>query len=310
MPEGLSVTDWMGITAMKHNRIGYYIKEGTSSIFTHGFMSFASVCIIVACLIIMGSFSLLSLNVDEIIQTLEDENEMLAFVDENLTDEQAMALKSDLEAVHNVSSVVFVSRDSAFESFKASYNNTSLFDGLTSQILRHRYVVYLKDISLMAQTQEAVKNVPGIARVNAHIEISEGFVKLRNIITSVSIALVAILFVVSLFIMSNTIKLTTFERRDEIAIMKMVGATSSFIRWPFVVEGLLLGLFGSLSAYILQWGVYTLLTEKLVSASGFSFLTTLPFAAFAIPLLIVFIVIGFAVGVVGSLIAIKNYLKV
>jgi cell division transport system permease protein len=162
----------------------------------------------------------------------------------------------------------------------------------------------------MAETQTALLGIYGIATVNAHIEISEAFVKIERIITTVSILLVAILFIVSLFIMSNTIKLTTFERKDEIAIMKMVGATSSFIRWPFVVEGLILGTFGSLIAYILQWGIYRVLTDKILSATGFSFMTTVPFSVIAIPLLVVFLILGFCVGVIGSLIAIKNYLKV
>lgn len=304
------MTDWMGITAMKHNRLGYYIKEGVGSIFTHGFMSFASVCIIVACLIIMGSFSLLSLNVESIIQTMENENEMLAFVDENLPEEDARSLKSSIEAVPNVSKAVFVSREEAMDSFVASYKNTSLFDGLTAEVLRHRYVVYLDDISLMADTQQALLNIYGVETVSAHLEISEGFVRIKNIVATISILLVAILLIISLFIMSNTIKLTTFERKDEIAIMKMVGATSSFIRWPFVVEGLILGTFGSLTAYILQWGIYKVLTDKILSATGFSFMTTVPFSVIAVPLLIVFMVLGFCVGVVGSLIAIKNYLKV
>ncbi len=306
------MTDWTGIITMKSNRFGYYIKEGINSIFTHGFMSFASVCIIIACLIIMGSFSLLSLNVDHVIKVHEDENVMLAFVDETLTDTQAMALQDEIEAVPNVASAQFVSRDSAWNSFKDSYDsNSSMFDGLTSNVLRHRYIVYLDDISLMSQTQLDVEQIPGIARVNAHLEISDGFVKLRNIINTVSISLAAILFIISLFIMSNTVKLTTFERRDEIAIMKMVGATSSFIRWPFVVEGLILGLVGSLTAYILQWGIYQAFVQKVIGSVIQPFIIeTLPFAAFAIPLLIVFIVIGFAVGVVGSVIAIKNYLRV
>jgi cell division transport system permease protein len=300
----------MGIIAMRHNRTGYYIREGISSIFTHGFMSFASVCIIVACLLIMGSFSLLALNVDGIIDTMESQNQILAYVDENLSEADARALETRIEAIDNVNSAQFVSRDEAMQSFVDSYENSSLFDGLDSSVFRHRFVIYVDDISLMEQTQTAIANVSGIARVNAHLEISRGFVRIRNIVSAVSVVLVAILFVISLFIMSNTIKLTTFERKDEIAIMKMVGATSSFIRWPFVIEGLILGLIGSLTAFLLQWGVYQLVLGKLVSGSGISFLTVLPFSTVAVPLLIAFGVVGLGVGVIGSLMAIKNYLKV
>ena len=137
-----------------------------------------------------------------------------------------------------------------------------------------------------------------------------GFVRIRNIVTIISIILVAMLFLISLFIMSNTIKLTTFERRDEIAIMKMVGATSLFIRWPFVVQGLILGLIGSLVSFLLEWGVYQVVVERIISNSGFAFMTFLPFSQVALPLLAAFAVVGLGVGTIGSLLAIKNYLKV
>jgi len=295
---------------MKHNRAGYYIKEGINSIFNHGFMSFASICIIVACLLIMGSFTLLALNVQQMIKNMESENQILAYVDDSYTDEEAMALEAAIEAVPNVIKAEFIHRDEAMESFMASYDNPSLFEGLDSSVLRHSFIIHLEDISLMEETRDDLGNVPGIARVNIQLEIAEGFVKVRNIVSAVSMVLVAILFVVSLFIMSNTVKLTTFERRDEIAIMRMVGATPTFIRWPFVVEGLILGTFGSLTAYILQWAVYQLVTEKIISSAGFLFMSTLSFSAIAVPLLIAFLIVGFGVGVIGSLIAIKNYLKV
>lgn len=295
---------------MTSNRIGYYLKEGMVSVFNHGFMSFASICIIVACLIIMGSFSLLSLNVDTIIYRMESENEILAYIDESLSDVDARALESRIEQVPNVASAQFVSREEAMDSFVKQYENTSLFDGVDATVFRHRYIIKLDDISLMAKTQTDLLSVRGIAKINAHLEISEGFVRIRNIVTTVSVSLVVILLVISLFIMSNTIKLTTFERREEIAIMKMVGATSSFIRWPFVVEGLVLAAFGSLSAYILQYGIYRLVTEKLIGNTGFSFITFIPFSQIAVPMLIVFVAVGFVVGVFGSLIAIRNYLKV
>lgn len=295
---------------MTSNRIGYYLKEGMVSVFNHGFMSFASVCIIVACLIIMGSFSLLSLNVDTIIYRMESENEILAYVDESLSDADARALESRIEQVPNVASAQFVSREEAMDSFVKQYENTSLFDGVDATVFRHRYIIKLDDISLMAKTQTDLLSVRGIAKINAHLEISEGFVRIRNIVTTVSVSLVVILLVISLFIMSNTIKLTTFERREEIAIMKMVGATSGFIRWPFVVEGIVLAAFGSLSAYILQYGIYRLVTERLIGNTGFSFITFIPFSQIAVPMLIVFVAVGFVVGVIGSLIAIRNYLKV
>jgi len=303
------VTEWTGITTMKKNRIGYFLKEGVHSIFSHRLMSFASVCVIIACLLIMGTFSVLALNVSNIISNLEAENQILAYVDDTLTDTQARNLESRLMSVANVDRVEFVSRDEAMEDFVANYDE-ALFEGLDSSVLRHRYVIYMDDIADMAQTQETLESIEGIADVNAHLEIAQGFIRLRNIVSAVSILLAGVLLVVSLFIVANTIKLTTFERREEIAIMRMVGATSSFIRGPFVVEGLILGTIGSVTAYLAQWGLYKLVENSLVGSGGLSFIRGIDFSVLAIPMLIVFVGVGFAVGAMGSSMAIKNYLKV
>lgn len=292
------------------NNTAYYIREGISGIFTHGFMSFASVCIIVACLIIMGSFSLLAINVNSIIEGFEKENVVLAFVDESLTEQQAKALQSKIESVPNVEHATFISRDEAMKSFENNYQDKSMFDNLDSSVLRDRYAVYMRDISQIEQTKKDLQAITGVAQVNANMDIAQGFVTVRNIVSGVSLILVAILLVVSLFIMSNTIKLATFDRRDEIAIMKIVGATNSFIRWPFIFQGFILGILGSLIAYIAQWIIYTLVTNMFMKHYALSFITTIPFSNVAIPMFFVFALVGFGVGVGGSAMAIKNYLRV
>lgn len=296
----------MGLT----NKLGYLIGEGFRSVFTHGFMSFASVTIIIACLTIMGSFSLLAVNIDALIEDLEQDNEMLAFVDETIDDEDARALQPQLEAVDNVSSVLFVSREEAMESFKDEYDNSSIFDEIDATVFRHRYVIYLDDIAEMAETQAALEGVEGIADVSAQLEISKGFVTVRNIVSAVSLILIVILGVVSVFIMSNTIKLTTFGRREEIAIMKMVGATNSFIRTPFIIEGLVLGIIGSAVAFGLQWGIYSFVGEKVMTSISNVYVNVIPFTQLMGPVGLVFLGIGVAVGLFGGGIAIRNYLKV
>ena len=295
------------------NKLGYLFKEGFSSIGKHGFMSFASVTIIVACLIIMGSFSLLAVNVDEMIHKLETQNEMLAFVDEDYTEAQAKAIEPKLEAINNVSKVEYVTREQAMENFKKDYKNSSLFEGIDSSVFRDRYVVYLKDISLMQETQAQIEKVTGIDSVSAQLEISKGMVTFRNIVAAVSIILIVILFIVAIFIMSNTIKLTTFGRREEIAIMKMVGATNGFIRTPFVIEGLSLGILGAAIAFGLQWGIYILITEKVMGSLAGKFISVisvLPFTDVALDVGLVFLGVGVVVGAFGGAIAIRNYLKV
>jgi len=289
---------------------GYYIKEGVAGIFGHGLMSFASVCITIACLVIMGSFILLAVNVSAIIEKFEKDNVVLAFVGDSLSEQEARALESRIESLPNVESATFISRDEAMASFMEGYQDKSIFENLDSSILRHRYAVYMRDISQTEQTQRELLAIDGIVKVNANLTIARGFVTLRNIVSIVTLVLVAILLVVSLFIMSNTIKLAAYDRRDEIAIMRMVGATNALIRWPFVFQGFILGLVGAFTAYIAQYVIYTLVTNFLANSYNVAFLTFVPFSEVALPLFFVFSAVGFGVGVGGSAMAIKNYLRV
>ena len=294
---------------MRLSRSGYLIREGFRSISTHGFMSFATVTIIMACLIIIGSVSLLSVNIDAIIKDLENQNEIVAFVDESYSLEDAQALEGQLSAIDNISDVQFVSRNQAMDNFMDNYSE-DLREGIDETVFRHRYVIHLTDIALMAQTKAAIEGVPGVAKVNAHLEYASFFVTVRNIVSVVSLVLIVILVFVSVFIMSNTIKLATFGRREEIAIMKMVGASNGFIRLPFVVEGLVLGILGGGLAFVAEWGIYSLISSRLVSGLAGSFISVVPFSSVAMPVFIVYMATGILVGAFGGVNAIRNYLKV
>ena len=291
------------------SRIGYLFGEGFRSIFKHGFMSFASVTIILACLIIMGTVSLLSVNVNALINDLEDQNEIVAYVDEDLSDEDAASLILQITTTENIASAQFVSREAAMDSFMSNYDE-ALMEGIDSSVFRHRYVIQLDDIARMGQTKAALEGIPGVAKVLAHLDYADKFIVVRNIISIVSFVLIAILVFVSFFIMSNTIKLATFNRREEIAIMKMVGASNAFIRMPFVIEGLILGLLGSLLAFVAQWGLYNLLRDKLMTSFSVNFLNIVPFSSVRDYVLVFFVGVGVLVGAFGGVNAIRNYLKV
>lgn len=294
---------------MKLSRLGYLIKSGFTGIFSHGLMSFATVTITMACLIIMGSFGLLVVNINEMIADLESENEVVAFIDENLTEEEARAIEPLVEAVPNVAGAEFMSRAEAMENFQEDYD-PELFDSLDESAFRHRYIIHLTDISLTAQTKTDLEAVDGVADVNAHLDYAQGFITARNIVSIVSLALIVILIIVSFFIMTNTIKLATFTRREEIAIMRMVGASNGFIRCPFIVEGLVLGVLGSLLAFIIEWGLYSLLLNKVMGGVASTLISLVPFSAVMWPLLIAFLGVGILVGIFGGSSAIRNYLKV
>ncbi len=293
---------------MKLSRLGYLIKSGFTGIFSHGLMSFATVTITMACLIIMGSFGLLVVNINALISDLEDENEVVAFIDESLTEEEARAVEPLIEAVPNVSGADFMSRAEAMENFQEDYDE-DLFDSLDETVFRHRYIIHLTDISLMEQTKPLIEAVDGVADVNAHIEYADAFISVRNVVSLISLALIIILIIVSFFIMSNTIKLATFTRREEIAIMRMVGASNGFIRCPFIIEGLVLGVLGGLLAFIIEWGLYSLLLSR-VSGVASTLITLVPFSGVMWPLLLFFLGVGVIVGVSGGSSAIRNYLKV
>ncbi len=291
-------------------RLGYLIREGFRSITTHGFMSFATIAIIVACLIIMGSVSLLSLNIDALIKDLENQNEIVVFVDDSLADEdEARELQKSIEAIENISSVEFVSRGDAMDNFMSKYDD-SLMEGIDEEVFRHRFVVHLVDIAQMSQTKQDLEDINGVAKVNAHLDYAQSFVTIRNVVTAVSLVLIVILVFVSFFIMSNTIKLATFGRREEIAIMKMVGATNGFIRLPFVVEGLVLGMIGGALAFPAEWGLYNVVTGRLVGSITGSLLNVIPFSSIALEIFIVYMAVGILVGAFGGVNAIRNYLKV
>ena len=303
------MTERMGTTHMRLNNLGYLIKEGFKGIFKHGFMSFASITIIMACLIIMGVFTLLGLNINRVIADLEAQNEIVAFINEDYTTEQAKAVGDRLLKVDNVSAVEFVSRGEAMNDFKQDYDQ-GLFDEIDESVFRDRYVVHVEDIELTEATQKKLMNVEGVAKVNAHLKYAEGFIKVRNIVNLVSAVLVSILAIISVFIMSNTIKLATYTRREEIAIMKMVGATNMFIRLPFIIEGLMLGILGGGLAFGSVWGLYELTCSKLVGGFIGGIIDIVPFSVVMLPLLVVFMGIGVFVGAFGGNIAIREYLKV
>ena len=237
---------------MKRINLDYFVKEGFLSVFSHGLMSFAAVCMIVACLIIMGSFSLLAVNVDANLTQLEDKNEFLAYIDESYSEKQIEELIKQVEAVDNVDSVKFITKEEAKAAYLEGREKNGLYANIPDEVFRDRLSIHVVDLERYNETVDAVWALEGVANYSAEGELAEGFVAVRNAVTALAYVLVAILAAVSLFIIANTIRLATFARRDEIAIMKMCGATDGFVRGPFVVEGLILGLMGALVAFQIE----------------------------------------------------------
>ena len=294
----------------KRINAGYYISEGFHNVFSHGFMSFAAVCMIVACLLIMGTFTLVAVNMEHMLGELERENEFIAYIDEAYSRADAQAVESKLTAIENVAGVTFVTKEEAQQNYLQGREEVELLKELPPTVFRDRFRIHVDDIREISATVDQVKAVPEVAKVTVALEIAQGFVLVRNIAMGVALVLIAMLMVISLFIIANTIKLATFYRREEIAIMKMCGATNGFVRWPFVYEGMLLGLAGAVVAFFLQWGVYQLVCGFIDSNAGMGLVVVIPYAAMAARIFTTFLVSGFVIGVGGSLMAIRKFLQV
>ena len=295
---------------MRRINLGYFIKEGFLSVFSHGLMSFAAVCMIVACLIIMGSFSLLAMNVDANLKRLEDESEFLAYIDETYSDAKIAELQRQVEGIDNVASVTFITKEEAKAKYLEGKEDQGLFVNLPDEVFRDRFSVHVVELERFNETVNAVYALPGVANYSAQGALAEGFVAVRNAVTALAYVLVAILAAVSLFIIANTIRLATFARRDEIAIMKMQGATDWFVRGPFIVEGLILGIFGALVAFLLQWAVYGAVCRAVIGSGALAIFNLVEFKTIWLWVLGVFLAAGAAIGALGSGFAIRRFLQV
>ena len=305
----MSETEWMVIT-MRINNIGYLLKEGVKGIFTHGFMSFAAVCVTVACLLIVGSFSILVYNVNIMVEELNKTNEVLVYVDSALEDAEARSVGTKINLIDNVLQSEFVSREEALANFVADHEGDDAFTGVDASDLRHRFVVTLEDNTKIEKTAKQLKAVPGVADIRAEYELAEGFSTLQQILHVASIAVISVLLVVSLLIISNTVKLAMYDRRDEIAIMKMVGATNGFIRLPFVVEGFSLGMIGAALAFGIEWAMYDALVNKINSVDTLQLFSFVKFQELLVPMVTVFVGAGMFVGVIGSWTSIRKFMDV
>ena len=295
---------------MRLNNIGYLLKEGIRGIFLHGFMSFAAICVTVACLLIVGSFSILAYNLDIMVEDLNQTSEILVYVDSELSDAEARSIGTKINMLDNVLQSTFVSREEALKDFVEDHDGDSAFSGVQAEDLRHRFVVTLEDNTLMQQTDAQLKNIPGVAKTNAAYELAEGFSTIQDVLHMVSYAVIAVLLVVSLLIISNTVKLAMYDRKDEIAIMNMVGATNGFIRLPFVVEGFTLGMIGAALAFGLEWLVYDAMVEKIGQVDSLQLFSFVPFQELLIPMVATFAAAGLFVGIVGSWTSIRKFMDV
>ena len=301
---------------MKGSSFSYLIKEGARNIWVNRMMSLASIGILVSCMLLIGSAILLSINLNGMVSYVENQNEMVAFLEDSADDVTVSAVEAALNSNDNVDSFASVSREEALERYSEIVPD-SLLENLEQdkeEVFPLSFRITLKDLSLIDETTAQIESIPGIMRVNAPTNVAETVTGIKRAVYICGSGIVIILLAVTLIIIANTIKVTVFNRRKEINIMKFVGATDRFIRMPFVVEGILLGVISACIAYLLLWGGYTYLinyVQTQASATLSAFLKNLvPFSQVAKQLLASFAVGGIAIGVFGSMIFVRKHLKV
>ena len=296
---------------MKINNIKYLFNEGIRGIFLHGFMSFAAVCVTVACLLIVGSFYALTYNVSVMVEEMDTTNEILVFADLELSDAEAKSISTQLSKIENVYQAIPISREQALADFVAEYEDKDALSGIEPSDLSFRYKVVLTDTDIIEETVAQIKEIPGVSNVQAAYEMAEKFSALQDVLQIASLAVIGVLLVISLLIISNTVKLAMYDRRDEIAIMKMVGATNGFIRLPFVVEGFTLGMVAAMLSFFLEWLLYDAVVSRVSAITALQQLFNfVPFTQLMLPMIAVFLCAGMFVGVVGSWTSIRKFMDV
>lgn len=295
---------------MSRINLRYSLGEGIRGFFLNGFMTFAAVGIIASCLLITGSISLLALNIDAAAADQQKKSGITAYVDEKLSEEQAKQIGVEIKKIEYVNDAVFFSKEQELEEFRQRLgDNAEILDGIDEDNpLRHSYRISTKDINDNQKTVDMVKKIDGIADVRYNKDVSRDLINFRHMINVISAALIAMLGAVSVFIISNTVKIAAFARREEIAIMKMVGATDGFVRVPFIVEGILLGEVGAAIGFLLQWAFYEYIQEMV--ARSISFAEIIPFASVWPALAGITATAGIIIGAGGSVLAIRKFLKV
>ena len=302
---------------MRGSSLGYLIKQGSSSVFKNRLMSFASIGVLSCCLILIGSALLLSLNIAEVVGYAESQNEVVVFLEDELDSSQISNLESNIANNPNVTETRFVSRFDALEETKQELGEAGeLLDNLDSKNnpLPDSYVIRVKDVELLPVTVAELEKLDGVLQINAPIDAAKVLVQIRQVTIIVSTAIILILGVVSIMIIANTIKISVYSRSREINIMKYVGATDMFIKFPFIVEGIIIGLIASVISFLVLWGGYYFLGYWIAnnpsSIFGFAQTTLVPFKDIALFIGSSFLVAGTVMGGFGSMIFARKHLKV
>ncbi len=287
------------------------MTEAFKNIFSNGWMTLASIFTVMASLLVLGVFMVLSLNLNSIVGDLQGDYEIIAVVDDKISDDGLSAVCKDIEAIENVNDAALSAKDERMENLKENFgNNADLLDRYKDDNpLRNWYKITLADLTRSSETIDKISQVDGVVKVIQNETAINNLINIANYIRQFSIWIIVALAIVSIFIIANTIKLTVYTRRKEINIMKFVGATDWFIRWPFIIEGILIGIVGAALSIGLVLLCYNVLLG-VVQNLGIIFISLKPFSEILSIVLSGSLSLGAVLGGVGSLIAVRKHLNV
>ncbi|MBR4868288.1 MAG: permease-like cell division protein FtsX [Clostridia bacterium] len=296
---------------MKIRSIHYLLGEGVKNIWSHRLMSVASAGVLMACMLMIGIMWSISLNITNAVDVIEDQSVVLAFFEDDLSREDAQAITQKIGQMDNIKSSIFISREEGLQRQKEAMGEeyAALFDWVENENpLPDSCQVTLEDLGSFDQTILALRSVDGVQTIRQQRDLVNKLSAIRSMINIVGVCVIALLLIISLVIVSNTIKITMYTRRLEINIMKAVGATDGFIRTPFIIEGMLLGVIAGLGSTGILYLLYKLAEGSFAKNFG-SLAGFVPFSSFAVSLLLSFVIIGGFIGSLGSVISIGKYLR-
>ena len=299
---------------MRLSNFGYLCKEGARSIVRNKLMSFACIGVLMSCLLLIGGAAMLSLNIGEIFNFVEAQNEIVVLL-HPMTRPDIDVVEHNISGINNVLSYTFVSSEEVYQQFLLDQGEfAGLFAGIPAETFPNRFIVFVRDLRYMEDTVARISGISGVRHVRASTEVASLLVGIRSVITISGAAIVLILVMVSIAIITNTIKLSIFSRRREINIMKYVGATDTFIRMPFLVEGIIIGLIAAVLAFLLLGFGYTYLLGWISDNFGefFGGIITgaVDFWDIAHYIFAGFAALGVLVGMMGSGFFVRRHVKV
>ena len=298
---------------MKYNIFGYLIGEGFSNVFKNKKSTGASLVIMCATMIIFGVFLILGENINHFVDNLKADQGFSVFIKVDATQEEIDKVGEEIRAIDGVNTVDFVSKDDALNIMRERLKDTKgVLDGFDKELLKTSYTVTVTDLSKSKDIQNQINGIENVAKIESSDETVSALINIANGIRIVTGVILILLIIISVFIISNTIKLTVHARRKEISIMKYVGATNSFIRWPFVVEGMIIGIIASLISIVIVGGAYNFIANEVVNAEFMQLIngSLVSFQDMLSSIIIVYMLLGIGIGALGSIISMRKYLKV